>query len=114
MEYRDAVIKAADTIRKDGSPSVIDIADALVDAYNAGRAEPLDLSPDERIVSAQAWEAFQCWQRDQKPELEEAQEPPKTCRAWLWNHDQPYPKSCPTCGIGGACKFGILHKDRSK
>jgi len=70
MEYRDAVIKAADTIRKDGSLSVIDVADALVEAYNAGRAEPLDLSPDERIVSAQAWEAFQCWQRDAEARAE--------------------------------------------
>ena len=74
MEYRDAVIKAADTIRKDGSLSVIDVADALVDAYNAGRAEPLHLSPDERIVSAQAWEAFQCWQNRTTAQAEEWQQ----------------------------------------
>jgi len=44
-------------------------------------------------------------------ELEGNVDPPPTpCQKYLRNLGGAWPRSCPTCGLGGTCKYGIRDK----
>ncbi len=54
MDYRDAVLKANEMVRKDGSVWIHEIADALMAAYNEGCSKPYMEKP-ATLESAEAY-----------------------------------------------------------